>query len=141
MYFYISLHVKYKLYIVYKLNFYIRQIYTIFQNRNGYILRRTNLTRLCRGLSSSIRFGIAGRSTGSMVTDFGITFSKEISLTQEKFHNPSYSRRSPPSSVSNVTRTLTLILYVQLGNPLIRQSTDMYQIKNNFFCTSQNSKK
>ena len=31
-------------------------------------------------------------------------------FTQEKIPNPSYSRRSPPSSFSNLTRTLTLIL-------------------------------
>ena len=49
---------------------------------------------------------LQGRSIGSMVRDFvlGITF------TQEKIPNPSYSRRSPPSSFSNLTRTLTLIL-------------------------------
>ena len=31
-------------------------------------------------------------------------------VTQEKIPNPSYSRRAPPSSLSNLTRTLTLIL-------------------------------
>ena len=31
-------------------------------------------------------------------------------LRKEKIPNPSYSRRSPPSSLSNLTRTLTLIL-------------------------------
>ena len=31
-------------------------------------------------------------------------------VTQEKVHNLSYSRRSPKSSFSNLTRTLTLIL-------------------------------
>ena len=69
--------------------------------------------------------GIAGRSTGSMVTNFvlGITFSHKIlvklrrpfgtallfeNVTQEKIPNPSYSRRSPPSSFTNLTLTLIL---------------------------------
>jgi len=31
-------------------------------------------------------------------------------VTQEKIPNPTYSRRSPPSSLSNLTRTLIIII-------------------------------